>query len=257
MSLWQIELRGAGRRLRNRIDSFWRPRSVFLTPAGRSVADMITAFDIWCANNPGTACELALSSLLVRTCIAPTPLPAEDLAAYATRQFIHYFGDPQGTDGSEEWTVAVSHDQTVPIACGVPRHLVNQLSDRARSHSVRIISIHPWWVRGVAKALLHVDHVIAREPGAVTNAEATAGRLRRVWTEPSFDAVEANDAAMTGSPSSASTMSLWSQDDPIPMACDTAIVAKIIRGEMNAPRPSAPETVANHGTHERQRMASR
>lgn len=218
----------------NALRTMGRPQTVFLSGGTRGFDEVLAAFDAWCAARAGISCEVALSSFWVRTCVPPPEagtLTTNELRDYALRQFEHYFGDPQDQGDEDAWVVAASSDPHAPLACGTPRTLFRRVLSTAAVHRVKVKRLSPWWAKGVAKHLRHVDTtatVAAFEPGVLTRVRADAGRICRVWTE--VAAIPSDTHAI---------IRLWQENHPIPLVCDAPAVVRVIRGQTPAEQASS------------------
>ena len=178
MSRWPNKLLAALRTL-------VRPEPVYLG-AGQQ-GEVLAQFSNWCAQHAGAACEIGLSSHWIAYCLLPAQalaLSREEQKDYARRQFDHYFG-------AAPRAVSISENPRVPLACGCDQALIDALQAAAKTSSVRIARIVPWWARSAEQALKvksDASIVLAAQEGErVTLIAARDGVVQRVLSETSSD----------------------------------------------------------------------
>ncbi len=206
------------RRVAARLATLLKPRTVFLGEANGDPDLLVASFQAWCAAHAGVACEIALSSRWVVSCVPPAgagAMTARELRQYAQRQISHYLDDARETPEAG-WRIATSVRTDRAVACAVSRDLVDRLKVAARTHRVSIQRIFPWWVAMVTPHQDASHDVVVAEPGISTVFQFTQGRLCRVGTE--FDVEHLPSDAML----------LWTRDEPMPVACDAAAVSAVV-----------------------------
>lgn len=218
MSRKTIDARGAVRRTSARLATLLRPRTVVLGEAGGDVDLVVESFRQWCAAHAGAACEIALSSRWVVTCVPPAgagAMTAQELRQYARRQVAYYFDDAQVIGGAG-WMIATSIRKGVVLACAVRADLVSRLKASADVHQVSIRRMFPWWAATVAPLEGASHEVVVAEPGITAVFQFTQGRLHRVET--TFDVDQMPGDAIR----------LWTGDRPMPPVCDAPTVSALV-----------------------------
>lgn len=150
-------------RWRTRLQTWRRPHRVMLATTvelpvqGAAMPAATQAFQAWAAQHEGAAVELCLSShglLMLADEGVFDAGGAQALRERAIERWTHYLDLP--AEGFEiDWLVQTSLDMgraPVAVACALPRSFCEGLLEVARRHGVRLMSIEPWWARGLQQA---------------------------------------------------------------------------------------------------------
>jgi len=156
-----------------------------------ALADVLSAFDAWCAAHPGERCELALGSAATLWQVVPLDAHGTDAMAQAWAQafqtWAHYLDiDLQDPAVLAQWQL---HEAKIHGACllaATPLALSQGLLDVAAAHGVKVDWMGAWWLRGLARCLQGQKVESGAEVIPEVNAPAAAPQHQAaLWlTEP-------------------------------------------------------------------------
>jgi len=192
------------------LKSFVRPEeflfkgSMQTSPEG-AFANALAMFDAWCAGHQGHCVSMAVCGAGLVCWVLPegvAPVSSQELLRRAGVEFVQVF-----SNDVDRWTVVASSDKRLPMAVAMPVAVIDALQRMARSRSVTIRRMRPWWVPGLRRlAGQHRESdsvVVAREAEYATVLQLRAGRVTRLLS-PSFAPTDAAldefiaEAGMTG-----------------------------------------------------------
>jgi hypothetical protein len=208
-------------RLKARLATTLKPHTVLLqgpvdaiNQAG-AIAAALQAFAQWCEAHEGCVCELGLSSCWLLSNAAPTGWTKDAVHEHVLRQWEHYFG-LDAAQLANGWVLRQVLSPNAAMVCAAPRALIEGLQGVAADHGVQLLSVGPWWARGVQAWLDSLADQAAdegnegnegttepwrltlAEPGLFTHVQArspasgsVAAQLGALWTEASDARVHA------------------------------------------------------------------
>jgi hypothetical protein len=207
-------------RIKARLATTFKPHEVLLhgpadafAQAG-AIEPALQAFAQWCEAHQGSACELGLSSRWLISSAAPVGWTQEAVREHVLRQWEHYFG-LDTAQLEQDWVLRQVITPQAAVVCAAPRALIDGLRDAAAAQGVQVLSVGPWWARGVQAWLASLADQAARE-GNDAKAEAAEpwrltlsepGLLTHVQTRMTASASE----SASGMPLAAQLGELWTE----------------------------------------------
>jgi hypothetical protein len=198
-------------RLKARLATTLKPHALLLqgpvdaiNQAG-AIEPALHAFAQWCEAHEGSACELGLSSRWLLSSAAPAGWTKEAVHEHVLRQWEHYFG-LDATQLANDWVLRQALSRSASVVCATPRALIDGLREVAAEQGVQLLSVGPWWARGVQAWLASLAdqatqggnegatepwRLTLAEPGLLTHVQARSPALASPQSDASASARQA------------------------------------------------------------------
>ncbi len=228
---WQALLRRTWLRAQGAWRTLFKPALVRLDGAGRVAVgaepglgrvheqpparadELALAFEAWCASHEGCRAEVWLPARSVWQAWMADVAQPEAATQQACEQWAHYFGQ----DAAEVQATMALRAAAVPggtLVLAAPQTLIDDLSDVAVRHGVRLQGVSPWWLDAAQAWLASSGDATPSPPEAAHEVPAgpaeNAGHAHLQLTEPGARLhVQAQRAAAPGQRPPAILTGLW------------------------------------------------